>query len=212
MYFFKMHKLILIVILLFVGSHLLLADTRVLTNLELLDTVIEEVAVDILQKYQVHDSDTLQVIQIEDPSPLAQYIQEHLLLQWGKNHNLKVFVKQGNFSEYPTLFLLPPAKSGVIYQQIITQGFWRKSMIERNAFLDILIRFQKPGESAKSYKFSGLKNDIVPLRMKHYIEQQGMILGPVLMPEKKKHYWIETFLALTVTSVIVYLFYTIRSE
>lgn len=185
---------------------------QISTNVELLNQVVADIADEMNQTRSIQITDTLGIQYIDDNNPLTQYIYERLILDLSRNHNILVVNMTEKKHPHAILFLQPPSKAGVKYIRLKNKVFWKKTLIERQAYIEITARFQNNKEPAQFLEIKKNKVDIVPVRMKHYIEQQSMILGPVQMPKRHQRDWVETFVAVFVSSVIIYLFYIIRSE
>ncbi len=194
------------------SSEISQANQKILTNIEAFNACIHDIANDVLHTYEMEDTDTLHILQIEDDNPLTHYIYERFLYEWGNQKEVILTQRSQSNNKKPVLYLLPPVKAGVIYSNIFKKGFFRKTYIERKAYIELSIRCHLSNEPVKIRQFKKELVDIVPKQLKHYIEQQGMILGPVAIPPRQNRDWIETGLALITTSIVVYLFYIIRSE
>ena len=196
----------------FVPLTALIAEPNVLTNVELLDEIAGNIAIQTIQNSEISSGDTIYVDMVQTDNILNTHFNEQILLTFNQHG---IYFKQKEDSTFLKnhLVIMPMSKYGIVYKRMIRRKFWREKLIEREGFAGLTVRFQKNRDSMfllKDLYYS--ISDTVPFRMRYYIEQNGLSLKPVILKEKNILSLLEPIFAFAITGFVVYLFYRIRSE
>ncbi len=186
-------------------------EPSVRTNVELINDIATHIASQCMDSFPVQKGDTVAVEVSRTSSPMHDQFNEHILLSFIEQGI--IIIKSDSIPSVKHLTMMPASRMGVFYTERFRQRFWGKQLIKREGFAEINIRYDNGRNKPISNEmFSHTLQDTIPAQMKMFVEQNGLFPGTVSFKNKNTLAWLEPFIAVLITGIVSYMFYTIRSE
>jgi hypothetical protein len=183
------------------------------TNIELLSSLIDQVASTAVERLEWNAGDTICVARSVEESKVERFVHDRFYRIFSEA-GLRLFFSCDSAENGFALFL-QAWNAGVNYQEYVGRSLFRQGRVLRKAELSVSLKMvrSRTGQLVWVGDLADHMEDEIPVAYLARAEEGSAMLGqPALPTEEKLRRWFEPMVVLGVMGVVTCLFYLIRSS